>query len=638
MQLRRILPALTAAVLPLAVITFGTAAPANADVVPAPYSGATGGDIVTAQVTTSGLDLSDLATVTVGHEDTATDSTAAGSTSAPVTQGTAVNVQASALPAGVTRSSAHAEQTAGPASDSGALLDVGVAPLLDASVISGSAAASWAGANACVLDAPLASASTTVADATVADVGTQLSSALDTLLGTIDLGNTVPTLPDLTGFDVATLGTATTTGTTNLAPNGTTNDVVSTSTATIADSTFLGGRVTVKAFQPTLTARSDGTTGTVTYAVPTVQVSVDDDLDGTADDSYTLDASTMSQDIPLTIGTVTVPGLPGGAATDVASLTANVHLQLGSLADTTSGAAASGSVAAALAARVTLTANTLVPGLPTASTELVDATLDLLPLSASATAPAGGVQCQLPPPVVQTPADGAWTTPAPTITGTGEAGATVEVTVDGAVIGQAPVGNDGTWSLPWPSSQPPLAPGAHTVSATQSLDGLTSEESNENTFHVAIPPVITSPADGSTTTDTTPTITGTGQPGATVEVFVDGQDLGPATVDDNGNWSLPVTSPLAPGQHTVDATQTDKGGNTLDAPQVTFTVVDEQSGNQPGNQPGHQPGHQPGNQPGPHPTAGELPNTGGPAGAVGLGLLALVLLGAGGYVVRRGIA
>ena len=57
-------------------------------------------------------------------------------------------------------------------------------------------------------------------------------------------------------------------------------------------------------------------------------------------------------------------------------------------------------------------------------------------------------------------------------------------------------------------------------------------------------------------------ITGTGEPGATVTVRdAAGQPLGTATVDAQGNYTLPLTTPQANGG-TLTVTQADVAGNT----------------------------------------------------------------------------
>lgn len=85
-------------------------------------------------------------------------------------------------------------------------------------------------------------------------------------------------------------------------------------------------------------------------------------------------------------------------------------------------------------------------------------------------------------------------------------------------------------------------------------------------------PDITSPAQGSTTTDSTPAIAGTGAPGATVTVTEGGTVLCTAVVQGDGTWSCSPTTPLAAGPHTVTATQS-QNGQTSAADSTTFTVV-----------------------------------------------------------------
>ena len=146
--------------------------------------------------------------------------------------------------------------------------------------------------------------------------------------------------------------------------------------------------------------------------------------------------------------------------------------------------------------------------------------------------------------------------------------------IDGATAGGAPINGTGDWTY---TPIAPLADGPQTVSATQSLYGVTSPESAENDFTVVdsqapAAPVITAPDDGSTTNDNTPTVTGTGEPGATVTVRMDGAMVGTAPVRGDGNWDLALTSPLADGEHKVTATQTDEAGNTSPPDEVNFTV------------------------------------------------------------------
>jgi hypothetical protein len=85
-------------------------------------------------------------------------------------------------------------------------------------------------------------------------------------------------------------------------------------------------------------------------------------------------------------------------------------------------------------------------------------------------------------------------------------------------------------------------------------------------------PDITSPATGATVTDSTPAISGTGTPGATVTVKEGATVLCTAVVGSNGRWTCSPGAPLAAGPHTVTATQS-KGGSTSGADSTTFVVV-----------------------------------------------------------------
>ena len=85
-------------------------------------------------------------------------------------------------------------------------------------------------------------------------------------------------------------------------------------------------------------------------------------------------------------------------------------------------------------------------------------------------------------------------------------------------------------------------------------------------------PDITSPAVGATVTDSTPAISGTGRPGATVTVKEGSTVLCRAVVHDNGRWSCSPGAPLAAGPHTVTASQS-RNGVTSGSDSTTFVVV-----------------------------------------------------------------
>nr|QKW93715.1 hypothetical protein [Vitiosangium cumulatum]QKW93749.1 hypothetical protein [Vitiosangium cumulatum] len=139
-----------------------------------------------------------------------------------------------------------------------------------------------------------------------------------------------------------------------------------------------------------------------------------------------------------------------------------------------------------------------------------------------------------------------------------------------------------TYSFPaasnWSFTPPvPLAAGTYTVNAAATVTGVWSEQSNTNMFTVDLtppaPPEVKMPTDGARTNDTTPTYTGTAEPGSTVTVIVDGNPVGTTTTDASGNWIFTQPTELVEKSHTVSATAADVAGNTsANSNTNTFTV------------------------------------------------------------------
>jgi len=177
----------------------------------------------------------------------------------------------------------------------------------------------------------------------------------------------------------------------------------------------------------------------------------------------------------------------------------------------------------------------------------------------------------LPTIILVTPANGDTTGPRPTITGTTEPNITVIVYVDGVPIDTVKSDASGNWSTVQPT---PLATGWHTAQGKAIDDAGNSVISSTHTFYVdAVPPavVITTPPDGSSTNDNTPTYTGTTDPFLVVIISVDGVPIDTVTADASGNWTTTQPTPLSDGSHTVTALATDPHGNTA-TDTNTFTV------------------------------------------------------------------
>jgi Bacterial Ig-like domain len=182
-----------------------------------------------------------------------------------------------------------------------------------------------------------------------------------------------------------------------------------------------------------------------------------------------------------------------------------------------------------------------------------------------------------PAPTITSPANGSTdtTTATPTISGTGVAGDTVTLSIDGTQVSPAiVVASNNTWTY---TPTAALSNGAHTLTATQAASGGPSSTAATDTFTVNVgtapaAPTITSPTNGSTdTTTATPTISGGGVTGDTVTVSIDGTVAGTAPVV-NGAWSFTPTSALSNASHTITATQAAPGGASSTAGSDTFTV------------------------------------------------------------------
>ncbi|MEH0888533.1 Ig-like domain-containing protein, partial [Enterobacter sp. UNJFSC 003] len=180
-------------------------------------------------------------------------------------------------------------------------------------------------------------------------------------------------------------------------------------------------------------------------------------------------------------------------------------------------------------------------------------------------------------------ADGVTDDRSPTLSGTGEAGATVSVYLDGSntAAGSVVVGDDGTWSLALAT----LSDGAHSYqtkitdkagnetrgevvnfTVDSSAVVLTIDQANDDAG-----PITGAVLNGGMTDDTSPELQGTTTAGATVTIKdADNKVLGTAVADADGKWTFPLSN-VADGEHTWTAEVTGSTGNTAQAT-ITLTV------------------------------------------------------------------
>ncbi len=154
----------------------------------------------------------------------------------------------------------------------------------------------------------------------------------------------------------------------------------------------------------------------------------------------------------------------------------------------------------------------------------------------------------------------------PTIVGTAEVGRTVELREGGTLLGSA-VATSGTWSIDTTT----LGAGVHTLVAT-TVDAA-GNVGTSATVDVTIdltPPAVAITTIAGATNDTTPTITGTAETGATVQLREGATVLG-SVVASGGTWSI-TSSALAEGVHNLTAQATDPAGNVATTSAVAITI------------------------------------------------------------------
>ncbi|EGT4257078.1 BapA prefix-like domain-containing protein [Citrobacter amalonaticus] len=171
----------------------------------------------------------------------------------------------------------------------------------------------------------------------------------------------------------------------------------------------------------------------------------------------------------------------------------------------------------------------------------------------------------------------------PTLTGTAEANSTVSVFDGSTLLGTVQADGTGAWTF---TPTTALGNGSHTfnVTATDAAGNVSPGAAFTVVVDTVAPvaPVIVSVTDnmtpgtgaltsGQSTNDTRPIITGTGEPGSTINVYDGNVLLGTANVTEDGSWSYRPDG-LSEGDHSLRVTATDSAGNTGPA-SANFTLT-----------------------------------------------------------------
>ena len=169
-------------------------------------------------------------------------------------------------------------------------------------------------------------------------------------------------------------------------------------------------------------------------------------------------------------------------------------------------------------------------------------------------------------------------------TGTAEASSTVRIYVGGTTeIGSAMTTAGGTYSVTTTVAIPDNT--ANLITATaQNVDGeslpsgaLTVTTDNTIPSAPSVPDLATSSDTGTSntdniTSDTTPTLTGTAEANATVQLLAEAVVVGTGTASGSGDWSI-TSSVLSAGTYSFTAIQTDAAGNGPSAASVGLSVT-----------------------------------------------------------------
>ncbi|WP_205872763.1 Ig-like domain-containing protein [Limnohabitans planktonicus] len=170
----------------------------------------------------------------------------------------------------------------------------------------------------------------------------------------------------------------------------------------------------------------------------------------------------------------------------------------------------------------------------------------------------------------------------PTLSGTGTPGDTITIkNPQGAVIGTATVAANGSWAFT-PTTALPEGTNALSVTATDpsgNVSAPTALPITIDTLAPVAPAAILDPSSDSgtqgdkTTTDTTPTLSGTGVPGNVITIKdAAGNTLATAVVQPNGSWAATPTTAMPAGINALTMTATDPAGNTSAPTALAITI------------------------------------------------------------------
>jgi hypothetical protein len=173
----------------------------------------------------------------------------------------------------------------------------------------------------------------------------------------------------------------------------------------------------------------------------------------------------------------------------------------------------------------------------------------------------------------------------PAISGEVEPGDTVSIYNGSVLVTTVIADGTGKWNYTF---SPALTDGNHSITVTSTdIAGNKSDPGTALTIIVDTQnpvtpdaPELTGGSDGNINTST-PTITGTTEPGAVVTIYKDGTALTTVTADGSGHWTYTFSPALTDGNYNITTTSTDMAGNTSDASEALSITVDTHNPDKP---------------------------------------------------------
>ncbi|HAW9181094.1 TPA: Ig-like domain repeat protein [Salmonella enterica subsp. enterica serovar Infantis] len=168
----------------------------------------------------------------------------------------------------------------------------------------------------------------------------------------------------------------------------------------------------------------------------------------------------------------------------------------------------------------------------------------------------------------------------PSIVGTAEENAKVDIYVDNKLVASVDVDKDGNWSYEFKDNE--LSEGENSIKVVAVDKAGNKNETTDSIITDTIAPEkptieLDDSSDSgikndSITNSTLPTFIGVAEPGSTVSIYLGLKHLGEVIVAKDGTRSYTLTTPLKDGEYNITATATDIAGHTSATANLPFTI------------------------------------------------------------------